>query len=428
MRNAEAGWRGTASSVAHLDCPPGLARKRNRRAWLGPGSFNDLLATTNPNVGEAVVQLILNPLVAPSRAQRILVIRLAAMGDVVRTLPSVALLRDQAPEARIDWLVEERTASVIEARGFIDGVVVFPRAQIEAWCRAGRWVAAARAFAGFVRGLRAGNYDLVLDFHAIARSGLLSALSGAPRRISYARPYAREGAQVFATHRVRLSQPRVSRFARNEALVRAIVGADAVPKTAPLEVAAAAREAMAAALGRGRAPVVLHPGSSVGASHKRWPVAHFGALARALVRDGERVLVVVGSDAAEQAAAEAVVAASGGTATLAPPTPEFEDLAALLEASRALVAADSGPLHTASLVGTPVVQLLGPTDEVENEPWSATPSRRVVTDLECRGCGRGCAAAACMRGIDAGAVRSALRSLIGPPVASLRVVSPSVAP
>lgn len=375
-----------------------------------------------------MAQLILNPLASPARAQRILVIRLGALGDVVRTLPAVALLRDHAPGARIDWLVEERTASVIEARGFIDGIVVFPRAQIQACLRAGRWVAAARAFGTFVRELRAGDYDTVLDFHAIARSGLLAFLSGASQRVSYARPYAREGAQLFATHRVRLARPRVSRFTRNEALVRAIVGADAVPKTAPLEVAEAARVAMSAALGRDRAPVVLHPGSSAGASYKRWPVARFGELARALAVDGESVRVVVGPDAAERACAEAVVAASGGAAALAPPTPAFEDLAALLAASRALVAADSGPLHAASLVGTPVVQLLGPTDEVENEPWVATPSRRVVTDLECRGCGRGCAAAACMRGIDAVVVRDALRSLIDPPVVSLRAVSPSLGP
>lgn len=375
-----------------------------------------------------MTQLILNPLGALPSVQRVLVIRLGAMGDVVRTLPAVALLRDQLPEARIDWLVEERTAPVVESRGYVDGVVVFPRAQLAECLRAGRWLAAARSFVGFARALRAGDYDLVLDFHAIARSALLAALSAAPQRISFARPYAREGAQLLATHRVRLAQRHSSRFARNEALARAVVRPEVVAKTAPLEVAAAAREAMAAALGPGRAPVVLHPGSSPGAAYKRWPAARFAELARVLADDGERVCVVAGSGPAERACAETVVESSGGAAALAPLTPRFEDLAALLEAARVLVAADSGPLHIASLVGTPVVQLLGPTDSVENEPWHATPSQRVVTDLACRGCGRGCAAAACMRGIEVRAVRGALRSLVDPPAAPLRVVSSSNGP
>ena len=100
-------------------------------------------------------RLALNPLGAPTRAQRILVIRLAAMGDVIRTLPAVALLRDHHPDSRIDWLVEERAASVVELRGFVDSVVVFPRARIESLVRSGRWVQAARVFACFARELRA---------------------------------------------------------------------------------------------------------------------------------------------------------------------------------------------------------------------------------------------------------------------------------
>ena len=81
---------------------------------------------------------------------------------------------------------------------------------------------------------------------------------------------------------MRLAQRHSSRFARNEALARAVVRPAVVAKTAPLEVAAAAREAMAAALGPGRAPVVLHPGSSPGAAYKRWPAARFAELARVL--------------------------------------------------------------------------------------------------------------------------------------------------
>jgi ADP-heptose:LPS heptosyltransferase len=370
-----------------------------------------------------VAPLVLNPLVVLPRVERILVIRLGAMGDVVRTLPAVALLRDATPAARIDWLVEERTAPIVASRDFVDRVLVFPRARGVAALRRGRLLEAARTFASFARELRAGRYDLVLDFHAIARSALLARLSGAPDRLGYAAPIAREGAHRLATHRVRLARTRLSRFQRNEALVRAIVHGELAPRTTPLAVPAAAQRAMAEALGPGPAPIVLHPGSSAAAAHKRWPAARFGELARALARDRERVLVAVGPEACEQGLARTVLEASGGSAKLAPETRQFDDLAALLAAARAVVAADSGPLHTASLVGTPVVQLVGPTDPIENEPWRATPWRRVATNLDCAGCRRGCSVAACMLAIEAESVREAVRALVGAPISHLRLVS-----
>ena len=336
------------------------------------------------------------------------------MGDVVRTLPAVAALRDHFPDARIDWLVEERTAPILQARGYIDEAVVFPRAELRSQLASGRFVSLARCSARFLRELRARRYEVVFDFHAIARSALLGAASGSRIRLGYARPYGREGSPWLATHPVRLVRERVSRFERNQALVEA-VGAVA-GSTAPLEVAPSVRAAVRASLPDARPFVVLHAGSSAAAPHKRWPVARFAELAADLSRaagpEDLRVLVAAGPQEAEQALAREIVRASVGAADLAPPTAHFEELAALLEAASALVAGDSGPLHVASLVGTPVVQILGPTDPVENEPWSRTPWRRVELPLECRPCRRGCSVPACMRGVSALAVAGALRSVL----------------
>jgi len=162
-------------------------------------------------------------------------------------------------------------------------------------------------------------------------------------------------------------------------------------------------------------PVVLHPGSSRAAAAKRWPAQRFTELALRLVADGERVLIASGPDPVERALARTIVGASDGAAQLAPPTGGFEDLAALMQRARVVVAADSAPLHTAALVGTPVVQLLGPTDRVENAPAAATRSQQIVSDLPCRGCRRGCAAAACMIGIDAERVRTAVAAVVAGP-------------
>lgn len=355
------------------------------------------------------------------RAKRILVIRLGAIGDVVRTLPAVALLRDHAPDARIDWLVEERTEGVVAGRPYVDHALVFPRAELARRLASGQVARAALRATDFVRTLRAARYELVLDFHALARSALLARLSGAPVRLGYERRSSREGAHWLATHRVRLARHPVSRFDRNDALVRAVVGDRARPVTRPLEIEPAWAGSIDTALGAGAAPVVLHPGTSRGAAHKRWPTSHYVELTRTLVADGHRVLVAHGPDPEERTSAQAIAAAGGGE--LAPTTPEFDALAALLQRARVVVAPDSAPLHTAALLGTPVVQLLGPTDAVENAPFAGTASRRITSELACRGCRRGCAAAACMLGLEPHRVAAAVRGLLGAKRPQLRLVA-----
>ena len=104
-------------------------------------------------------------------------------------------------------------------------------------------------------------------------------------------------------------------------------------------------------------------------------------------------------DAAECSAARSIVSAAGTGVALAPETPDFDALAALLQRARVVVANDSAPLHTASVGGTPVVQLVGPTHAVENRPFAGTPSRQIVSTLGCQGCRRGCAAR-CQSSVD----------------------------
>jgi ADP-heptose:LPS heptosyltransferase len=354
----------------------------------------------------------LNPLDAPPPAERILVIRLGAVGDVVRTLPAVSALRAGYPEARLTWLVEPPSASLLRAQPWLDEVLVLPRAELAALLRAGRLRALGRALAAFARELRARRFDLAVDFHAILKSGILARLSGAAVRASYARPYAREGAWLFAGLRARVEPRRASRFARNLALVR-FLGVPAPPAAEPLALPAEARARARAALGAGPRPAVLHPGTSDSTPHKRWTVSGYAELARGLARDtGTPVVVSAGPAADDAALADAIVAAAGGAARRAPPTPSLADLAALFAAARLYVGSDTGPMHVASLVGTPVVQLLGPTDPVENQPFEATPSRTLRVPVACSPCRRGCDAATCMQLIRPAEVLAAARELL----------------
>lgn len=356
----------------------------------------------------------MNPLPAPPPADRILVVRLGALGDVVRTLPAVSALRAAYPGAHLAWLVEPASRGAVEGQPWVDEVLEFPRGCLTddlRRLRLGRFVA---RLAGFVRALRGRRFDLVVDFHAIAKSALLARASGAAARVGYAAPFAREGAAWLASARAVLAARRLPRFARNLALVE-FLGVPAAARQAPLRVSADARRALAEALGPAPAPVVIHPGSSASTPHKRWSVEGWAAVARGLAGEGWRVLVSHGPGGAERAIADAIVAAAGGAAQPAPATGSLAELAALLEHARLFLGSDSGPLHVASLVGTPVVQLLGPTDPVENAPHPGTPSRTVRVPVACSPCRRGCAAATCMARIAPDAVLAAARTLLAAP-------------
>jgi ADP-heptose:LPS heptosyltransferase len=232
-------------------------------------------------------------------------------------------------------------------------------------------------------------------------------------RCSYAPPFAREGAHLFATHRASLFPPRASRFDRNLALLR-FLGSSAAPDATPFRVDPEALRRVTADVARERPYVVLHPGTSANTPYKRWMPSGFGRVAAVLRKQcGLASLVTYGADPDERRLAAAVVAESDGAAMLAPATGTLHELAAVLLRGRLFVGADTGPLHIASLVGTPVVQILGPTDPVENAPWRETPSRTVRVSQPCSPCRRGCEAATCMRAVTPEQVVSAARELLG---------------
>jgi ADP-heptose:LPS heptosyltransferase len=133
---------------------------------------------------------------------------------------------------------------------------------------------------------------------------------------------------------------------------------------------------------------------------------------RRLAEAGVQVWVASGPHRDERSLAEEIVRLGDGALVLAPETRSIEDLIALQSRCGIFLACDSGPLHVASLVGVPVVQLLGPTHPAQNAPWSAGPVRCVRVPLPCSPCRRGCADPACMRVLAPGTVARAALELL----------------
>jgi heptosyltransferase I len=300
-----------------------------------------------------------------------LLVRLSAIGDVVHTLPALAALREGGWDTA--WLVEPLARPLLAGNPALTELVEAPAAR--AFTAGG----ARRA----LRDLRRARADVALDLQGLWKSAAWARLSGARRVVGYARPWRREpGSAVLVKERVDAAPEAVHVIDKNLALLRPL-GIEAVGRREfplpPLAAEAAEVDARLAALGV-RSLVVLNPGG--GWRSKLWPPEGFGAVARALRARGLDPIVTWGPG--EDGLADRVVAASGGAAVRCFAT-TLREYVALARRARVVVAADTGPMHLAAAVGTPVVALFGPTDPARNGPFSAADEvvRRVPSCAPC---------------------------------------------
>jgi lipopolysaccharide heptosyltransferase I len=345
---------------------------------------------------------------ATGTPERILLVRLSALGDVVQSLPALAALRAARPTAEIGWLVEDRNAAVLRGHPDVDRLFVFRRGRIRSGEQSALGVGAALR-----RELRAWSPDTAVDLQGNLKSAMLTRLSGARRRIGLPPGEAREKAHWFATELVAPGAAREHRADRALRLV-APLGAspDAQGRLPPVsEEDRTAVDAGLESLGlRAAEYVVLVPGTSDFGAFKRWPVARFGDLARHLAGNGLAVLVAYGPGQKELA--DGVVKAAAGAARLAPETATLPQLVELMARSRLVVGADSGPVLLASFAGTPTVALFGPKDPGIYAPRGAR-TRTVRKGVYCSPCSlRRCGDPICMTTLWTGEVADVADELL----------------
>lgn len=291
---------------------------------------------------------------------RILIVRLGSLGDIVHAVPAAAALARAWPGAAIDWLTAPGYRELVGmVRGLRRIVTVDTRR-----------LTGADGLLATVRALRATRYDAVLDLQGLLKSAVLARLAGGRRTLGFSRRDLREPmAAAWYGETVDVSGA-THVIHKGLALVRAIggaAGASAYLPAFPLDVPELpAVQALVARTAPG-GYALLNPGAAW--PNKQWPVERFGAVAQALRRERALASVVLWGPG-ERARAEAVVDASGGAAELAPPA-TIPGIAALAKQARLVVSGDTGPLHLAAAVGTPAVALFGPTRAERNGPWSA---------------------------------------------------------
>jgi ADP-heptose:LPS heptosyltransferase len=323
--------------------------------------------------------------------ERILVVRMSHLGDVVCALPLLHALREAHPAAEIGWVVQPEFAGLLAGMPGLQRTFLFGRRDgAAAWWR-------------LARELRAFRPALAVDAQGNLKSAAALIASGAPRRIGLHPSEWRErtGARALTES----APPSGATHAIERALCLArFVAPGAAPRfdpdLQPRELDAARAEL--ARLVGAAAPALLHLGRP--GDPRAWPPTAFGALARLLGGAGRAVVLVSGPR--EEDAGLALARELGERAPRAGGAPALRHLvgqrdlrrlaalfAAAAESGGELVGVDSGPMHLACAVGLRATCLAGPQDERATGPWTAggaAPERalRTLDPPDCAPCRR----------------------------------------
>lgn len=307
---------------------------------------------------------------------KILILRLSSIGDIVLTSPLVRILRRRFPRAAIDFVVKADFAPLLEHNPNIDTVhVIEPAAGLPGMQQLGRT-------------LRNTRYDIAIDLHKNFRSRFLVHACRAKRVLRYQKHVWRRGLYIkFKLNTMPQVAPIYQRYlAAAAALQVTDDGAGTELFWAQEHEQEAARVAQHHDIARGQALLALAPGA--GYFTKRWPSEYFAELAAQLAKHyPDFALVILGGPQDVEAGRAITNAVAGGHVIDLTGRCSLLASAVFIKRSRLLVANDSGLMHMAEAVKTPVLMLAGSTTrELGFFPQRA--SSRVLENqmLVCRPC------------------------------------------
>lgn len=304
--------------------------------------------------------------------RRILFIKPSSLGDIVHALPTLAALRQRFPRARIAWLVKRQWAELVERAEGLD----------EVW-EVGPGVA---GWLSEVPRLRAEKFDLAVDLQGLFRSAFMARLAGCPVRVGFAN--GREGSPLFYTQRVAVPASEMHAVDRYLLAAGALGAARPATPQFRFRISPADREQVADVLGRagiGAGSSWIAMNVSARWPTKRWPMESFAVVADRLYEEGLGPVVLIGGpdDRADAQAVQALTKKSSmrDVTGLTP----LGLLPALLQSASLLLTNDSGPMHVAAAVGTPVIALFGPTSPARTGPYGKN-HRVLARQLPCSPC------------------------------------------
>jgi len=323
----------------------------------------------------------MNTPVRRTAPQRILLIRLSALGDVVMASGLIRALKATYPDAELSWLTEAPAAPLIKHNPRLKEVIIWPRPMWRQLWRERKFGALWRAVRDFRRQLREKQFDLVLDAQGLLKSGVCAWFTGAPERISL---MAREGSHLLV-HTKLVPPPGADRRISSEYRYLAQhLGArdeDFQLDLAVGEAQAAKVDTLLQQWGHPKQLVLLCPFTT--RPQKHWFEDRWAELAQQLQHQGKFPVIVGGP--ADKEAASRIQAACPGLLSVAGEL-KLDDSVALVARGQLLIGVDTGLTHMGTALKVPTLALFGSTCPYAD---AATPQTRILYDkLPCSPCRR----------------------------------------
>lgn len=327
--------------------------------------------------------------------RKILIIKPSSLGDVVHSLPFLNAVRTHFPKTEIHWVISRGLEGLLEGHPMVNKLWVINK---DKWKKLKNVKDIANELKLLFKKLRNERFDLVIDLQGLLRSGVLTAVTGSPIRIGFAE--AREGSRLFYNIKVEGGRDihAVDRYLK----VAAFLGCNITEVCFPFP------------LSFNSSLVTRHPSLSddyavivPGARWKTkiWPQENFGELSSRLTLS----TLIVGSKGDIDAANEIVSLSRGKAISLAGKT-DLKELIEIMRHARFVVSNDSGPMHIAAALSTPVFAIFGPTDPVRTGPYG--DGHTVIREnIPCSPCfKKTCGDIKCMRSLSVNKIYKIIKS------------------
>lgn len=344
---------------------------------------------------------------------KILIVKISAIGDVIMTLPVLPAFKKKFPDSEIDWVVGEAASGIIKKNPFIEKIIIYPQKEMLSYLKDPlKWPNLSSISHEFIRNLREKEYDLVIDFQGLMKSGLITRLAKATTRSGFAG--GREGSSIFLNHKLPPFDPdehAVDRYLR----LAAKNGAD-LSGEVDFNLGIDDSEDIQAdkildryGISVNEQYIALVPGTVW--DSKKWTPEGFSFVAEKIFRICGYKTVITGSAADTTMAKKIASFTQTPVADITGQT-SLRILAAVFSRAAAVLSVDTGPMHLAVAAGGRVISLFGPTASWRTGPYG-TGHFTITSDKKCTPCfKRKCETKKCMLDINREKVLDAVLRII----------------
>jgi heptosyltransferase I len=286
--------------------------------------------------------------------ERICIVMMSAVGDAVHVLPVVNAIKRAKPFRHITWVLQPGPATLVRGHRSVDEIILFDRAN------------GAAGFRQVIQELRSRRFDLLINLQVYFKAGIITAMSGVPRRLGFDRARARDANWLFTTERIPARPVQHVQDQYFEFLHA--LGIDPEPvewDIGPWEREREWQREFVARFDRPIASIVV----ATSKPSKDWLPDRWARVCDILLSDYGLQPVLVGGNSDRETAAAAQIIRESSCRPFSALGSGLRNLVSILDASALVLSPDTGPLHMTVATGTPVISLMGYTDPRRTGPY-----------------------------------------------------------